>query len=93
MGGSGGGYFSSRLKPDELVKRIREAEVQTHDATFESDVEGHLAFLLTDFNDRDIEGTQELFSQIKSDLEKEIDGTIDTLFGGSISKAHIRRWH
>ena len=86
MGGSGGGYFSSRLKPDELVERIRQAEERTQDATFEAEVEGHLAFLLTDFNDRDTEGTQEVFDKFKSDLENEIDGTIDMLFGGSISK-------
>ena len=86
MGGSGGGYFSSRFTPDDLAKRTRQAEDQARDDTFETDVGEHLASLLVDFNNRDIEGTREVFDQIKSDLESEIDGTVDTLFGGSISK-------
>ena len=86
MGGSGGGYFSGRLAPDDLAKRIRQAEDEVHDDTFETDVGAYLGSLLADFNDRDVEGTREVFDQIKTDLENEIDGTVDTLFGGSISK-------
>ena len=86
MGGSGGGYFSSKLTPDDLAKRTRQAEDQARDDTFETDVAGHLASLLADFNDRDVEGIREVFDEIKSDLENEIDGTVDTLFGGSILK-------
>ena len=86
MGGSGGGYFSNRHTPDDLAKRTRQAEDQARDDTFETDVADHLASLLADFNDRDVEGIREVFDQITSDLEDEIDGTVDTLFGGSISK-------
>ena len=86
MAGSGGGYFPDSLKPDDLVRRTREAENQARDDAFETDVAEHLASLLAEFNDRDVEGTREVFDQIKSDLENEIDGTVDTLFGGSISK-------
>ena len=86
MGGSGGGYFSGSLTPDDLAKRIRREEGNALDDKFETDVAEHLASLLADFNDRDIEGTREVFDKLKSDLENEIDGTVDTLFGGSISK-------
>ena len=86
MGGSGSGYFPRRLTPDDLLKRIRQAEDNAHDDTFETAVGEHLASLLAEFNDRDIEGTQEVFGQVKTDLENEIEGTVDTLFGGSISK-------
>ena len=86
MGGSGDGYFPSRLTPDNLAKRTRRAEDQAQTATFETNVADHLASLLVDFNDRDVEGIREVFDQIKSDLENEIDGTVDTLFGGSVSK-------
>ena len=86
MGGSGSGYFPSRLTPDDLAKRIRQAEDDARDDTFETDVGEHLASLLADFNDRDIDGTREVFNQIKTDLENEIEGTTDTLFGGSIAK-------
>ena len=86
MGGSGSRYFPGSLTPDALAKRTRRAEDQARDDTFETDVGTHLASLLTDFNDRDIEGTQEVFDKVKSDLENEIEGTVDTLFGGSIAK-------
>ena len=86
MGGSGSGYFSGSFTPDDLAKRTRQAEDQARDDTFEMDIGEHLASLLADFNNRDVEGTREVFDQIKSDLENEIDGTIDTLFGGSVSK-------
>ena len=86
MSGSGGGYFPSRLTSDTIVQRTRQAESQALDSIFETDVGDHLASLLADFNDRDIDGTQEVFEQVRSDLEDEIEGTIDTLFGGSISK-------
>ena len=82
----GGGYFSGRLTAAELARRARQAENQAHDDTFETAVSKNLASLLASYNDRDVEGTQELFNQIKATLESEIDGTIDTLFGGSISK-------
>ena len=86
MGGSGGGYFSGRPKPDDLAKQIRRGEDKAKGDVFRACVAEHLAALLNDFNDRDVEGTQEVLGQIKSDLENEIDGTVDTLFGGSVSK-------
>ena len=86
MGGSCGGYFPKNLEPDDLAKQTRQAEDQAHDNMFDTNVSEHLASLLTDFNNRDIEGTQKVFDQIKSDLENEINGTVDTLFGGSVSK-------
>lgn len=86
MGGSGSGYFSGRLTPDDLAKRTRQAEDQARDNAFEIAVSDDLALLLADFNDRDVDGTREVLDQMKSGLENETEGTVDTLFGGSISK-------
>ena len=86
MGGSGGGYFSADLTPDGLARRIRQEEDKAWDDTFETDVAEHLASLLADFNHRDVEGTREVLDKVQSDLESEIDDTVDTLFGGSVSK-------
>lgn len=86
MGGSGGGYFSDRITAAELARRTRQAESETHDDTFETDVSAHIASLLAHYNARDTEETQEVLDKFMSDLGKEIDGTIDKLFGGSISK-------
>ena len=86
MGGSGGGYFSKRVSADELIQRTREAEQRAHDEVFESEVNECLGSLLAEFNSRDVEGTQELLEQVKMDLENEVSGTVDTLFGGSVAK-------
>ena len=45
-----------------------------------------MASLLAGFNDRNVEGIREVFDQVKRDLVGQIEGTIDTLFGGSIAK-------
>ena len=86
MGGSGGGYFSGGLTPEELARRTREAEDQSQDDSFETEVGGFLASELSQYNDRDVEGIQKAFEDIKKDLESDIEGTVDLLFGGSISK-------
>lgn len=86
MGGTGGRYFPRRLSPAQLAQRIRQAEDKARDDAFETEVGRHLASLLVEFNERDAEGTQKVLRQIRSDFEKEIEGTVETLFGGSISK-------
>ncbi len=86
MGGSGGGFFSGSVDPDELARRTREAEDGTRDDAFETDVGGYLASELAQFNDRDVDGIQTVFDSVKKDLESDIEGTVDLLYGGSISK-------
>ena len=86
MSGTGGSFFSSRTTPYERAMRIREAEDQARDDGFETDIGEYLASLLADFNSRDVEGIREILDRIKADLENEIEGTVDTLFGGSVSK-------
>lgn len=86
MGGSGGGYFSGGTTPEELARRTRQAEEKTHDDAFETEVAALLASELTQYNDRDVDGTQKVFDNVKKDLGAEIEGTVDLLYGGSISK-------
>ena len=86
MSGTGGRFFSSRTTPYERAKRIREAEDQARDDAFDTVIGEYLASLLADFNSRDVEGIREILDRIKADLENEIEGTVDTLFGGSVSK-------
>jgi hypothetical protein len=86
MGGSGGGYFSSGVSPDELARRTREAEEKAKDEEFESAVAGILSAELSEYNDRDVAGTQAVFEAIKRDLQTEVEGTVELLYGGSISK-------
>jgi Second Messenger Oligonucleotide or Dinucleotide Synthetase domain len=86
MGGSGGGFFSGRVSPDELARQTRKAEETARDDAFESETSAFLASELSQYNDRDVEGAQAVFGSIKRTLEAEIEGTIDLLYGGSVSK-------
>ena len=86
MGGSGGGFFSGRVSPDELARRTREAEERSQNDAFETQVGEFLASELAEYNDRDVDGTQRVFESFKKDLEADVEGTVDLLFGGSISK-------
>jgi hypothetical protein len=86
MGGTGGGFFSGKVSPDDLARKTREAEEKTHDEAFETEVAGFLASELAQYNDRDVDGTQAVFQAVKKDLETDCGGTVDLLFGGSISK-------
>lgn len=87
MGGSGGGgFFSGGASPDDLARRTREAEDKAQDEAFETSVSDYLAAELAEYNDRDVDGIKAVFHAIKSDLEADFDGTVDLLFGGSISK-------
>lgn len=86
MGGSGGGFFSGKVSPDQLARQTRAAEEKTRDEQYETQVGELLATELTAYNDRDVEGTQRIFESIKNDLEEDFEGTVDLHFGGSISK-------
>jgi hypothetical protein len=86
MGGSGGGFFSGQVSPDDLVRRTREAEEKASSEAFETEVSEFLASELAQYNDRDAEGTQAVFGSLKKDLEADGEGTVDLLYGGSISK-------
>jgi len=86
MGGSGGSYFRSKLQPEQLAERLREAENRTRDAAVEAEVSGIIGQLLADYNDRDTEALRKHLDEITSALGNEIDGTVELLFGGSVSK-------
>lgn len=86
MGGSGGGFFSGKVSPDDLVRKTREAEEKTHDEAFETEVAAFLASELAQYNDRDVDGTQAVFQSVTKDLEDDCGGTVELLYGGSISK-------
>ena len=86
MGGSGGGFFSGTAKPEDLARRTREAEARTHDDAFETEVEAVLGSALAEFNDRDTQAAQSVFESVTRDIGTDIEGTVDLLFGGSVSR-------
>ena len=86
MGGSGGGFFLSDVSAEDLARRTREAEQTAQDAQFETEVHQFFADELAQFNDRDVDATQKVFDSVMEDLKDEIEGKVDLLYGGSISK-------
>lgn len=84
MGSSGGGYFSS--KPEDIKKMLNESGNQTDDKEYQTTVDALLSGYLADFNNRDKEAINKHLDVIKSAIEKDIDGTVDMLFGGSVGK-------
>lgn len=86
MGGSGGGGGMFRRAPEEVQAAIRDEEQRTKDQAFESDVATFLGGILSDFEHRDIEATNAALEQIMSAVGDEIEGTLDTRFGGSVRK-------
>lgn len=85
MGGSGGGIFDKH-RPEELIKRIRKAELKTKFAEFETKLSGELNQLLASYNARDTELVKGRLKDILMRIEKEIEGSLETLYGGSVAK-------
>lgn len=85
MGGSGG-FFGSSASPEEISKKIRKEEEKSKDDAFEANVSALVKDLLTDVNNRDTDTIQTHLSTIEDALHKEIEGTIDLRYGGSVSK-------
>jgi len=86
MGGSGGGFFYGHVKPADLAKQVRAAELGIDDQAFLVAVNEHLSQALGEANNRDVEGTQRILDKVKSDLSTEFEDTIEIMFGGSVAK-------
>lgn len=84
MGGSGGGFINwdKNKNQNEVLDEIRK---KVDSDNFDSKVAELIASLMVDLNERPkaLSGHME---EIKKALEKEIDGTIDLNFGGSMAK-------
>ena len=86
MGGSGGGYFSEGAKPKELQQQVRQTEATTRDEKFEADVAAEINNLLSAVTQRDTGAVQSHLKEITDALDKDIEGSVGTLFGGSVAK-------
>lgn len=86
MGGSGGGSTFSRRTPDALRDTVRKAEDESTVKQFEVELAGTLGDLLGSYNSRDTQLVRERLDVLRAALQGEIDGTFDSLFGGSVAK-------
>jgi hypothetical protein len=85
MSGSGGGLFRGK-NPRSLADEIREQQEESLDATFAQRVSEWLDQRLADLNDRDVEGIEDHLKAVEDALSGDIEGTLQSLFGGSIAK-------
>jgi hypothetical protein len=86
VGGSGGFFGNSGLRPEDLARYVRESEGKTEDQQFETQVSQVMGELLTQYNARDVDSTSKHLEVIRNTLDKDIEGTVDLLFGGSVAK-------
>jgi len=86
MSGGGGHSFSGKIDAEQLFRKLRSSESETSAQDFEVKVAGMLGSLLSQYNNRDTEKINEYLSTIKEVISDEIEGTVDLLFGGSVSK-------
>ncbi|MCD4795368.1 MAG: nucleotidyltransferase [Bacteroidales bacterium] len=88
MGGSGGGFFNGdgSKKPSDIIEQIKREQERAKAREFESNVNQLINDALQNANDRDIEAVNTHLDTIIQSLNKEIDGNVQTVFGGSVSK-------
>ena len=85
MGGSGGGYFSGG-DPAKVRQQLQAASDQTTGAEYSAACNDYLTSLLARFNGRNVEATHRHLEEITKALEKELEGSIELSFGGSLAK-------
>lgn len=84
MGGSGG--FWSGGSGKSIEELIFDAQSESMKNAAIADINNYILDLLKEFNDRDIDMINQHLDTIQKALEKDIEGSLKLLFGGSISK-------
>jgi hypothetical protein len=85
MGGSGGGggIFTSRSNPERLRQETAD---EAQRARFATEVNGYLARVLADVNDRDVAKVADRLNEIREGLSDQGVELETLLFGGSVAK-------
>ncbi|HUS12452.1 MAG TPA: CBASS oligonucleotide cyclase [Pyrinomonadaceae bacterium] len=86
MSGGGGHSFSGKIDAAQLFRKLRSSESETSVQEFEVQVADMLGSLLSQYNKRDTEKIDGYLSKIREVISDDIEGTVDLLFGGSVSK-------
>ena len=86
MGGSGGIFSGKGRSPSQVAQKLLHGATAEQIAKFETELSAKLVGVLGNANQRDTELTTERLSELKGVLSDQIEGSIDTLFGGSVAK-------
>lgn len=84
--GSGGGFFPSGRSKEQINDELKKSLDRTKKEEFESKVAEIINNLLKNYNDRDTNKIQNRLEEIRNIIEKDIEGTFDFKYGGSVSK-------
>ena len=84
-GGGGGGYFVDRT-PEQVKTELRKEEERTLDQAFDTETAEAIGHILAQANVRDADATSKALDEIKRILERDIEGSLDARFGGSVRK-------
>ncbi len=84
MGGSGSSWTIPSI--ERVQEKVYDAQKETMDESTKAEVNEILNEKLKEFNNRDVEQINTHINVIKQALEKDIDGSLKLLFGGSVSK-------
>jgi hypothetical protein len=83
MAGSGGGYFSANADPEQLRKAARD---EAERARLAAEVNGLLAGILAQINDRDVDKVAKRLGEIRESFAGQGVDLETLLFGGSVAK-------
>src|SRR5271170_6511132 len=86
MGGSGGGGYFIDKTPEEIKSELRREEKHTVNQEFDTEVAEAIGQLLSQANVRDADAASKALDKIKGVLERDIEGSVDPMFGGSVRK-------
>jgi hypothetical protein len=84
-GSSGSGAFWEKA-PQDIAQQIRDLESKAQSQEYESSVASYLGDILAQANDRDVDAVAGHLDAIRDALGKDIDGSVDLMFGGSVAK-------
>ena len=85
MASSSGRHIFSRTTRDDFEKQLRETEGQKEATEFQTQVNEFLGTLLSDFNQRDVNGVNKALDQVEQALASEFEA-VELRFGGSVAK-------
>ncbi len=91
MGGSSSGSsssynFNSAAARKDMRQELGKLQDDLERQKFDVEVAEVISESLSEMNSRDVEANNRTLNAIKAALEKEIDGSIDLMFGGSVKK-------
>lgn len=86
-GGGGGGSDWSPGSGQQIGARVDKAVASaTASDSYKAEANSYLQDLLADYNNRDADGIRRHIETIKQAIERDIDGEVEMLFGGSVRK-------